>query len=1342
MKRCLFPLTISLAATVAQAAPSAEGLEFFEKKIRPVLVSECYECHNLKKDKGGLSVDSREGLLKGGDTGLAVVPGKPEESLLIASIKHTDADLKMPEKAPKLDDQVIADFEAWIKMGAPDPRDRPEPKPDAAGSWAATLATRKSWWSLQPVQAPALPPVSAANPIDRFIQARLDEAKLTPAERAEPRTLLRRITFALTGLPPTPEETKAFLADQSPEAYVRVIDRLLASPQFGERWGRHWMDLMRYAETHGSESDPTIIDAWRYRDYVIRAFNSDVPYDQLVREHIAGDLLPNPRINSAEGLNESCLGISQLRMVEHGFQPVDTLDDQVKAVDNQIEVLTKAFQGLTVSCARCHDHKFDAIGQRDFYALYGVLASSRPAQITVDTPERLNAHRDELAALKPKLKTALAEAWTAAAQNLEVALNRAPEDSDAVKKMANRVQTLERALAEAEWEAVRGKSAGPAPIAAWTFNHGPTDALGLLNGHLDGGAEIRDGRLVLDGQAAYLYTDQVQRPLEAKTIEAWVVPARLDQSGGGVMSVESTKGHGFDALVYAEKEPRRWVPGSDHFKRSKIVGGPDETAQPGELVHLVISYGADKSVAVYRNGQPYGSAYVAPELRSFESGNTRILLGLRHKGAGRGFFAGEIEEARLYDRALTAEEVKQSFAGGPIKNEPEKAASPGVLREELRAKIERARKDLAALRKAEETKKPSLSAWERALQAAKKETGSPLHAWAFLSRMKSKALADGFEILAQDWRFSFLANKKARQAYTPAWDLTGTDEAKWFRYGANLANVPRGEFAIEPEGDLVIGGLYPASILSHSLSTKHPGLLTSPRFKIETDHISVRAFGDEGAMVRLIVDNYPLGSNPIFPKATLENDKPGWINLDTAYRKGSWAYLEFGTRDDLTRPIAAGPKTKDKKPAAPTDGRSYYGVEQVVFHDSPTSPNDEGAALELLYSGEVPKSAEELAARYRTILIEAIAAWQQGSMTEPQREFLDYFVRQGLLPVTLSELPQVQALVAQYRQIEAKIPVARHAPGVIETAGMDAQLMERGEHTHLGEVVPRRYLEVFGSQPWQTPLSGRLELAKEMSSAQNPLTARVMVNRVWHWLFGRGLVATPDNFGRLGEPPSHPELLDYLATKFVEEGWSMKRLIRQVVTSEAYTRAASSTSEMQKADAENRLLAHFPIRRLEAEAIRDNLLAVSGQLDAKFFGPAERATTKTRRRSIYTAIIRNSPTAFLDVFDLPRPATTRGARDITNLPAQSLTMMNDPFVILLAQEWAKVLVESNREPAVLVDEMFERTFTRPPTAAERDRALAYLDSTATERGVTLKNHGVWADFAQALFCSKEFIYLR
>ncbi|MCA9077625.1 MAG: DUF1549 domain-containing protein, partial [Planctomycetaceae bacterium] len=412
-------LLIVLPCTTLRADDAAK-IEFFESRIRPVLIDQCYSCHNSGGTaEGDLSVDHRDAVRKGGASGPAIDLKSPIESLLLQVIRHEVDGQRMPEDAPKLDDRVIADFEQWVADGAVDPRDEPPSEDELASltSWKGVRDRRMKHWSFRPITDPAPPDVGnedwTEHAIDRFVLAKLEESGLTPSPLADRRTLIRRLTFALTGLPPTPEQIDRFLANDSEEAYGRLVDDLLDSTHFGERWARHWMDWVRYSETHGSEGDPTIPFAWRYRDYLIRALNADVPYDQLLKEHIAGDLLSEPRLNEELGINESMIGAAQYRFVQHGFAPTDAHEELVRFTDDQIDVISKAFLGLTVSCSRCHDHKFDPISQQDFYALFGIMISNRPATVTVDTPERQARHRDEMASLKQQIREELADNWLA-----------------------------------------------------------------------------------------------------------------------------------------------------------------------------------------------------------------------------------------------------------------------------------------------------------------------------------------------------------------------------------------------------------------------------------------------------------------------------------------------------------------------------------------------------------------------------------------------------------------------------------------------------------------------------------------------------------------------------------------------------------------------------------------------------------------------------------------------------------------------------------------------------------------------------------------------------------------
>jgi hypothetical protein len=360
-----FPFLILHCSSAAE--PTAAQLEFFENKIRPVLADNCYKCHSTGADKvrGGLLLDSREAIRRGGDTAPAVVPGHPDQSLLIQAVRYTDPHLQMPPQK-QLSDVQIADLEKWVQMGAPDPR-------TATGAQKNYADPNVKHWAWQPLAKPAVPAVKnkswGQSPVDNFILAKLEAQGFTPNPIADKRTLIRRATFDLIGLPPTPEEVEAFVADDSPEAFAAVVDRLLASPHYGERWGRHWLDVARYSDTKGmvrrQREDPRSPYAWTYRDYVIQSFNADKPYHQFIIEQLAADQLPATKANPT---NLTALGFLTVGERFMGMRH-DVINDQ-------IDVVTKGFLGLTVSCARCHDHKFDPIPTEDYYSLHGIFAST------------------------------------------------------------------------------------------------------------------------------------------------------------------------------------------------------------------------------------------------------------------------------------------------------------------------------------------------------------------------------------------------------------------------------------------------------------------------------------------------------------------------------------------------------------------------------------------------------------------------------------------------------------------------------------------------------------------------------------------------------------------------------------------------------------------------------------------------------------------------------------------------------------------------------------------------------------------------------------------------------
>ena len=381
----LFCLTLGLAISLRAAESSAAPSEFFEKKIRPLLSEHCLDCHGAKKQKGGLRLDSRAGWAKGGESGPAIVPGKPEDSLLIKAVRHADKDLKMPPDE-RLAPAQVADLIAWIKLGAHDPRTNALLK----SASAVSLETGRKHWAFQPLRPAKLPTVKnatwARNDVDRFILAAIESKGLKPSPEADRRTLIRRVTVDLIGLPPSPEEVEAFVKDTSPQAWEHVVDRLLASPHYGERWGRHWLDLARYADSSGFHNDLDRPHAWRYRDYVIRSFNEDKPYARFIAEQLAGDEVP--------GADEETLVATGF--CRNGPSNDDNMGNnkeqyRLDELDDVIGTTSTVFLGLTVGCARCHDHKFDPITSADYYSLLAVFNGTVKKGVSKESDDKNKA---------------------------------------------------------------------------------------------------------------------------------------------------------------------------------------------------------------------------------------------------------------------------------------------------------------------------------------------------------------------------------------------------------------------------------------------------------------------------------------------------------------------------------------------------------------------------------------------------------------------------------------------------------------------------------------------------------------------------------------------------------------------------------------------------------------------------------------------------------------------------------------------------------------------------------------------------------------------------------------
>jgi hypothetical protein len=924
-------------AFVRAAADEKAGLEFFEKKIRPVLVEHCYACHSAeaKKRRGGLVLDTRDGIRKGGDTGPAVVPGKPADSFLLTTVKYADPQIKMPPRG-KLPPAVIADLEQWVKMGAPDPR----VKGATTIARGIDIEKGRKFWAFQSPQRHPVPTVKdtawSRTNVDRFLLAKLEANKLRPAADAERGVLLRRVYFDLIGLPPTPEEMDKFLLDKSPNAFEKVVDGLLASPHFGERWGRHWLDVARFAESSGGGRSLLFPDAWRYRDYVINAFNKDKPYDRFVAEQIAGDLLP---YRTPEERREQATAVAFLALGPTNYESQDKDVLEMDVVDEQLDTVGRAFLGLTIGCARCHDHKFDPIPTKDYYALAGIFKST---------------------------------------------------------------QTL-----------------------------------------------IHDN------------------------VSRWVdlpLPVNAEQEA-------AIKKH--EAAVAALKEKIRLVK-ADEVKSGKTVARG--AVSPRDLPGIVLDDTKAKKVGTWHVSK-YGGAYIG--------------------------------EGALYDDRSGTEAKTLTF-------------TPDIPK------------------------------------------------------------AGRYEV-----RLAYVAHEN-RDTKVPV-TILHLDGEKTVQ--VNMRQTP------SIDGRFVSLGTY--------------------RFN---------------------------GNGQWFVRVSNEGTT-GHVSVDA---------VQFLSEDDEKK--VEKPKKDDKGPAI--DSKS---------------------------------------------------------------------------------------LEAELKKLTAAAPARPLAMGVKEAATIgDIRVCLRGNLKTQGDRAPRGFLQVLntGKEPvLSTKESGRRELAAWLASADNPLTARVMVNRVWHHLFGAGLVRTVDEFGATGETPSHPELLDHLALQFVHDGWSVKKLVRSLVLSHAYQMNSVPRSEGQDADPENRLLWRTNRRRLEAECIRDAMLTISGQLDASTGGPVTKkgitneytySFTETVR-SVYVPVFRNKLPELFESFDFADPNLVVGRRTASTVSTQALFFLNNPFVMEQARQAAKTaLADPKPDDEARVLRAYRVTLGRKPTEREKRIALAAV----SDRTKADERLAAWERLYQALFASIDFRYVN
>jgi len=885
-------LTAMLGVSVHAQGVAPGSVDFFETKVRPVLATSCFGCHT-ESAMGGLRLDSAEALMKGGKRGAALTPGAPEKSLLITAIKHSDPNLKMP-MGNKLKDNQIADLEAWVKAGAVWPKTETAAKAAPTGKFVLRPEARK-FWSFLPLAEPKAPAVKdskwARTAIDKFVLAKLETEGIKPVKAASKRDLIRRAALDITGLPPTFEEIAAFEKDNSPDAFAKVVDKLLASPAYGERWGRVWLDVARYGEDDYRSLNPfprgyrPYPNAFAYRDWVINAMNDDVPYDQFVKAQLAGDLM-DAKMRHKTVAATGFLGLGPW-YYDNGAFEITRADER----HDRVDVITRGFMGLTVGCARCHDHKYDPVPQTDYYALAGVFNNT----VYEEYP------------LAPK--TVVAE------------FEKLEEDLDREQKILQ--------------EANQGLSNDLSRALAFQASN-----------YLQGVWEITGP--------------------QKKKIEAVVEARKLD--------FELTD---------------RWI---------KYMAKPTNK---------------------YKNKADWQAMMKKPASTMAEA----------KKLADR--FQEEIVAVMLERNELEAEN-KVIMA-----------------------------KDLEGTKPKKRTDKPS--------------------------------------------------NFTSFKDFNPG---------SWLR----LKGLPEEENNFWTE---------------------------------------------------------------IFQRELPETDDPQAMMAMGGMRMGTPGVLLF----------------------------RGWGLEARLGHEAQ-------ARLKSMQSG-------------------------------------------------------VDALK---KKIETKFPFVHGVKDAETLSGI--QLHFRGDPTNLvGPEIPRHFLSVLSPgepQPFAKG-SGRLELAEAI--VKQPVTARVMVNRIWKGHFGTGIVDTPSNFGMSGERPSNPELLEYLAASFAKNGMSMKKLHREILLSSVYQLSTENNEAAFAKDSGNRLYWRANRKRLDAEQVRDSIMYVSGNLDTSLGGPSAELTPAMTRRTVYGKVSRYKLDEYLQLFDFPSPNISAEKRFVTTVPSQRLFLMNSDFMQVEAEELAKRVAgeANNRE---------------------------------------------------------------
>jgi hypothetical protein len=995
-----------------------------------------------------------------------------------------------------------------------------------ADPWQTRVdAGRKSWAFTAP-REPAVPAVADAgwckSPIDHFILAKLEAKGLRPAPPADRRTLIRRTFFDLIGLPPTPNEVEAFVQDDTPNAFEKVIDRLLARPQYGQRWARHWLDVVRYADSsdaRGSGSPGDIRYAWRYRDWVVKAFNEDLPYNRFVMDQIAGDQLPadKPGQFNTDGLIAT--GVFVI-----GNWPGGDADRQkmmTDIVDDQVDVTGRAFLGVTLACARCHDHKFDPISQKDYYGLAGIFFSSH------------------------FLPSPGSPASGVAIETTPIA---SPEQIAKNKEYAERVASLQSGIDATLDEQYRKLAKSVLPKAAdYLSAAADLDRDGAsTSARIDGLSSDRK----LDPAVLARFADYLGPAIHAKPIRKLFT--RATRGVAALSGVDSWTG------ADGRPDPCAIANNNDH---------------PVSFSTLTIPA---KSIAMH----PGPSTGVAVGWTSLVSGSVQIrgsvVDGDPNCGDGIDW---RIEHARG--------DTLGTLASGSFPNGGAQEFSHGDGGTRLES-IEVRAGDVLQLTV---FPKENYSCDTTIINLEISERDGQRRTWNLSRDVVSDVVAANPHADGQGnpavWQFFEAGEEKGTASVTP-----GSHLAQWL-----------------------------AAVSTHEDLAKLGAAMTEALADLDHQAEELKKSGKT-------------------PASLTSADAKFYLDL-TDPRGPFWS------------------PARDSRSGLPGDAKAALGRMSQELADLKKSPPPAIDEADALIEGGVPQS--------------------------------------------------------QFAGIH------------------DCHVMVRGRYDRQQELVPRGFPRLLAGdeQPAITQGSGRVELARWVASPDNPMTAKVMVNRLWQHHFGQAIVRTPNNFGKLGVPPTHPELLDYLARRFVDSGWSIKAMQKMIMLSSAYQQSSVPDGQTLAADPDNELFGRMNRQRLEAEPFRDALLAVSGSLDEQLGGPAFRELN-VPRRTLYLMTIRSDRSNFRMLFDAADPTGIVDQRNDSTVAPQALFLMNNPFVLDRARALAdRVMKEGLPDDRAKIDWLYRLLYSRPASDREADIGMSVIRAGGES----------WQRYCQVLLCANEFVYV-